>query len=146
MIVRGIPDGRRFFSTRAALLLLLFLAHTASADWPMHRGGPELQGRASGSLPASPELLWRFETGGPVRSSVAVADGTAVFGSSDGIVYAVRASDGLERWRFTTEAEVEATPCIVAGTVYVGSADGFLYALDLEDGSMQWKYETGGLW
>jgi outer membrane protein assembly factor BamB len=46
------------------------------------------------------ERLWSFTAGGPVDSPPTVSDGLAVFGSRDGHVYAVAASDGQLAWRF----------------------------------------------
>jgi hypothetical protein len=49
---------------------------------------------------ASGEELWRFTSGGRVDSPPTVHEGTAIFGSRDGYVYCVRASDGALVWRF----------------------------------------------
>ena len=44
--------------------------------------------------------LWRFTAGGNVDSPPTIARGMAVFGSSDGCVYALSASDGALVWKF----------------------------------------------
>ncbi len=43
---------------------------------------------------------WQFIASGPVDSPPTLVDGLAVFGSRDGFVYALRASDGRLVWRF----------------------------------------------
>ena len=45
-------------------------------------------------------LLWTFTTGGRVDSPPTIHAGLALFGSADGWIYAVRASDGVLAWRF----------------------------------------------
>ncbi|UCD25146.1 MAG: PQQ-binding-like beta-propeller repeat protein, partial [Gemmatimonadota bacterium] len=46
------------------------------------------------------EVLWSYMTGGRVDSPPTYYKGLALFGSADGYVYAVRASDGVLAWRF----------------------------------------------
>ena len=48
----------------------------------------------------SGRLLWTFTTGGRVDSPPTIYAGLALFGSADGWIYAVRASDGVLAWRF----------------------------------------------
>ena len=49
--------------------------------------------------------LWRFTAGGRVDSPPTIHDGRALFGSADGHVYCLRASDGELVWRYL------AAPC-----------------------------------
>lgn len=96
---------------------------------------------------------WSFLTGGPVRSSPAVADdGTLYFGSDDGYLYALN-PDGTERWRFLTGGPVRSslgrgmdrkTYISPDGTVYFGSDDGNLYAVNIETPTEKWKFRTAG--
>ena len=122
-------------------------AHTLSSglatSWPMFRGGPALQGVASGKLPDSLKLYWRFKTDSPIRSSAAIEGGRVYIGSDDGKVYCLGLVNGREVWSFQTGDSVEASPCVLNGSVFVGSSDSFLYALDAETGDRKWKYETG---
>jgi len=113
-------------------------------SWPMFRGGQQLLGRASGTLPDSLRFVWKFKTNGQVKSSPAIDDNVVFIGSSDGSVYAIDLESGHQVWAYQTGDAVEATPCVVEGSVFVGSSDGFLYALDAKSGSFKWKYETDG--
>ena len=110
----------------------------------MFRGGPNLSGRAPGTLPDSLKVLWKFKTGGPVKSSPAIVDDLVFVGSSDKNVYAINLNTGQPVWAYPTTDAVEAAPCVIEGSVFVGSSDGFLYALDAKDGSLKWKYQTEG--
>ncbi len=44
--------------------------------------------------------LWSYTTGGPIDSPPTYHKGLALFGSADGYIYALRASDGVLAWRF----------------------------------------------
>ena len=48
----------------------------------------------------SGEILWSFTAGGRVDSPPTIYQGRALFGSADGWVYCLRASDGALAWRF----------------------------------------------
>ncbi|MEK6236261.1 MAG: PQQ-binding-like beta-propeller repeat protein, partial [Planctomycetales bacterium] len=49
--------------------------------------------------------LWKFSAGGRIDSPPTYFKGRVYFGSRDGWVYAVRASDGVLAWRFLAAAE-----------------------------------------
>ncbi len=128
----------------AATLLAILLPHFShAADWPMHRGGPELRGIAEMAAPAKAELLWQFKGEKPVKGAAAIAGGRAFFGDDAGKVHALDVATGKEVWSFKTEAAIEATPLVLNDTVFVGSSDAFFYALDAATGALKWKYETG---
>ena len=112
--------------------------------WTMFGGGQGLLGRAATQLPDSLMLLWRFKTGGEVKSSAAVVEGRTFIGSSDGNVYALDLHTGGKLWSFATGDAVESSPLWIDGVVFVGSSDGFLYALEAGTGQLKWKYETRG--
>lgn len=118
-------------------------ASPGTSAWPMFRGEPSLRGVAATPLPDDLTLRWSFATGGPAKSSAAIADGRVFIGSADGNVYALELATGKQVWSFKTEDIIEATPCIVDGTVYIGSSDTFFYALDAKTGALRWKYQTG---
>lgn len=86
------------------------------------------------------EVLWRFETMGPVQSEPLYdpqAD-AVFFGSNDGALYKVRASDGKLLFRFMTNAEVARRPVLRDGVLYVTNANDTLIALDAGTGKMRW--------
>src|SRR5580765_6431038 len=55
-----------------------------AADWPMHRGGPELNGRAEEAAPAEAALRWTFKAGSPVKGGSAIAGDRVYFGDDKG--------------------------------------------------------------
>ncbi|MBI4296154.1 MAG: PQQ-binding-like beta-propeller repeat protein [Chloroflexi bacterium] len=87
-------------------------------------------------------VKWVLPTGGPIRSSPAVASGIIYVGSSDGNLYASDAVTGALRWKFQTGSWVESSPAVVNEIVYFGSNDGRLYALDANTGKKLWHFQT----
>ncbi|MCX6841352.1 MAG: PQQ-binding-like beta-propeller repeat protein [candidate division WOR-3 bacterium] len=85
-------------------------------------------------------LKWRYQTGGAINGSPAIAaDGTVYVASDDSYFYALNA-DGTLRWRYKTGAGISSSPAIGEGeVVYVASNDSFLYALS-PDGTLGWRY------
>ena len=122
---------------------VLVLATSVYADWPMHRGGPQLQGISKEAAPTKPELAWTFTAGKPVKGAAAIAQGRVFFGDDGGTVHAVDLASGKAQWTFKTEGAIEATPLVLDGTVFIGSSDANLYALDAATGAVKWKYATG---
>ena len=127
---------------------------TASAQsWPMFRGNPGLTGISPAKLPNTLSLLWSYKTGGPVKSSAAIAHGKAFIGSDDKQVHCIDLKTGKAVWTFATQGEIESSPLVLDGLIskdsekngsiiYVGSSDGNLYALDAADGKLVWKFQT----
>lgn len=112
-------------------------------NWPMFRGTRGLSGVAPGKLASEFELAWTFPTEDPVKSTAAIVNKRAYFGSDDGFVYAVELESGKLLWKKETKGPVESSPLYLDGIIYVGSGDGFLYAFQSTDGELVWKYETG---
>src|SRR5262245_33063162 len=140
---RSIPVSVWFGAVLAQTTAGSALSPVANSTWPMFRGGPALLGVASCRVPDKLGLLWNFKTGGPVKSSAAIAQGRVFIGSNDGNVYALNFADGKKVWAFKTGGAVESSPLFLDGKVFVGSNDAWLYSLDADSGKLLWKYETG---
>src|SRR5687768_17369769 len=84
----------------AAVALIAIPAGAATASWPMFRGNPGLTGVSDVTLPAKLKSGWTFKTGGPVKSSAAIADGKVFIGSNDGHLYALNLDSGQKIWGF----------------------------------------------
>jgi outer membrane protein assembly factor BamB len=112
---------------------------------PMYRGDAQHTGRSPFLLPSeTPQERWRFATTGSVTAAPALAnDGTIVFGSHDGFVYALTAQ-GTQKWRYRTADRIWSTPVVGGdGTIYIGSDDDRLHALQLGDGTAKWATAAG---
>ena len=114
---------------------------SAPGEWAMFRGGLTRSGAAEPiGPPPTGELKWRFETGGPIRSSPALANGTIYIGSRDFSLYALDAETGEKKWEFQAEGRIESSPAVVGGLVYFGSNDGYFYAVDASSGEERWRF------
>lgn len=111
----------------------------------------------------APRLVakWKFAAGGPVASSVVVADvaiggetvRVVIAGSFDGNVYAIDAEDGSEVWHFTVKPHpgasygaIASSPTVteVAGQQRVFIGGGMtMYALDAATGDRVWEFDAG---
>jgi len=82
------------------------------------------------ALDADGSLVWKFETGFEIHSSVALgADGTIYFGSDDGYFYALN-PEGSLLWRLDVGASIRSSAAIGAdGTIYFVTEDGYLCAV-----------------
>ena len=120
-------------------------AQASSDDWPMLRADPSHTGAATGDTVVTPNLLWSYPThGGPDsgESSPAIVKGILYFGSTDGNLYALNATDGMKLWNYSTGGPVESSPAVDNGIVYAGSSNGSLYALNATNGDKIWSFST----
>jgi alcohol dehydrogenase (cytochrome c) len=111
--------------------------------------------------PKTGDIIWEYKRAipsdlhveVPVNRGLAVLGSTLFFGSLDGYLVAIRASDGRVIWekRVTAEASdysITGAPLVVNRSVIVGVAGGefkirgFLAAYDVSTGQQQWKFET----
>ena len=89
-------------------------------------------------------VKWKFQTGGEVISSPALAGGVVYVGSNDGRLYAIDEASGVLKWKFATAARITSSPAVVDGVVYFGSYDGNFYAVDAATGKVRWKFKNAG--
>jgi outer membrane protein assembly factor BamB len=130
---------------------------------PAVEGGRVYVGSGDGHVYAfearSGAEIWRFATGGRVRSSPALADGRLFVGSADGVLYALDSASGELVWRFETvgagldseawgfdRKTIQGTPAVVDGRVYFGARDGHAYAVDARSGEQLWRTEERMPW
>ena len=89
---------------------------------------------------------WRASAGGFVSSSLALANGTAYFGSYDRRLYALDMDSGMVRWSYLMNDEVRASSPAVAqdGSVFIGSYDKTIHQVN-SDGTPRRTY-AGANW
>jgi len=113
-------------------------------DWPMFCHDVRHTGYSSSKAPDTDNILWTFQTGGWVESSIAVLNGVLYVGSNDGNLYAIDATTGNFKWNFTIGGKISSSPAICDGTVYLQSnlQDKNIYAIDSDTGALKWKFKT----
>jgi outer membrane protein assembly factor BamB len=83
-------------------------------------------------------VRWAFNSGGPIVSSPALADGVVYVGSWSGYLYAIDRETGREKWKFKSRAPIASSPTIADGLVYFVSSTGSIAALDAGTGQVKW--------
>jgi outer membrane protein assembly factor BamB len=124
---------------------LLFCLPAFAQDSPMFRGNLAHTGvyDASG-VPKFSKIKWKFQTGGQVISSPAIANGTAYVAGTDGNLYAVDLESGAQKWKLGLGVRATASPAVDKGTIYLGTYSGRFYAVDEASGKLKWKFLTEG--
>jgi eukaryotic-like serine/threonine-protein kinase len=117
-------------------------AVTGQQKWKFKTGGEHrfAAKHLHGTQPATEAMPDPFDV---YLSSPLVSDGSVFFGSGDGNVYALNASDGSLKWKFPTGDTVHASPALADGRLYIGSWDSYLYAIDAATGKEVWRFKTG---
>ncbi len=125
-------------------------------DWPTYRADNVRSSWSPVTTPSRVRRAWektpswlaggdcnKRPTGLPFRTSASIAVGEFVFyGGTDGVVRAVRASDGGECWKTYTGGAVHYPPSVADGRLYAGSADGWAYCLDGNTGQQVWRFRA----
>ena len=88
------------------------------------------------------DVKWSFPALGPIRSSPALGtNGSIIFGSHDGNVYALDPCNGTPKWRTETGSALYSSPCVGEdGKVYIGTGKGVV-RLDGVTGAMEWSFD-----
>lgn len=96
------------------------------------------------------DLIWTFQTGGPVDSSPATKADRVWVGSDDGSVYQAYISTGLKSWSYDVGGKVTSSPAIddIDGDgkaeVVVGSTNNKIYAVKNDGTGVDWTFQTDG--
>jgi len=90
------------------------------------------------SSSAGNRLVWRFQTGASVASSVVTLDGVAYFGSFDRNFYAVDVESGDTVWTAKGNGWFWGNPHIAGDTIYMADLSGRVQALDRATGTAIW--------
>ena len=91
-------------------------------------------------------ILWKFKTGGMVRSTPLLHNGIVYVGSWDHYMYALDSSNGNMIWNYDAVAAIQSSPAFIDNKLVFGSRSGFVFALDLRSGSELWKIRYWGSW
>ena len=110
-------------------------------DWPVTRGGPQLQGRVNAAVFRSPVIEWTHNLGQAAIAEAAVAEGAIVVGDVMGNIHCIDLATRKPRWKFESGDTIQAAPAISKGRVFVGSGDENFLALDLKTGEKIWSVQ-----
>ena len=132
----SLKKGLLFIFT--ALLILPLLSSPVSANWAMFRGNLNRTGIIAGDWTPG-QVTWNFSTGGSIKASPAISDGTVYISSFDDYVYALDCVTGAKLWNYRTGGDIYTSPVIMDGVLYVSSQDQKFYALNASTGTQIWS-------
>lgn len=106
----------------------------------IYRGGPAHTGVQSGPGPeGNPYRSWRYDAGGDLRSTPAISEAVAYFGTRDGYLIALDLATHRPKWSFDLGGyPVRSSPAVANGTVFLANGFG-VFAIDAETGQQLWK-------
>ena len=130
--------------TLALGLSLTFAGAAPAQDWTQFRGDPQLTGRAQGSLPADPKVLWTHPLGEGVEATAAIAGDRIYLGGLDGGFYALDLATGKPQWKYQAEGSIRSSPALADGVLFFGDEAGFVHAVAADTGTRIWRYEALG--
>ncbi|MEK6985036.1 MAG: PQQ-binding-like beta-propeller repeat protein [Candidatus Thermoplasmatota archaeon] len=120
------------------LVLLLLMAHSASAAWPSFHNDERNTGFQAGSDYAVYEDVWwnlKIAPATQVEASAVVEDGIVIIADWAKTVRALDAESGAEKWKATFTAKISGTPAIASSKVFVVDESGSLKSFDLQKGT-----------
>jgi len=119
--------------------------YTTEPPWKTLGGNFKRTGLSKHSGPELGCVKWKFETNGPISTSVTVgADNRVHIACEDEKLYTLDINGNL-LWSYDANSPLLSSPTIGPdGTIYVGSQNGKLFAIDT-NGNLRWTYFTDGL-
>jgi len=119
-------------------------AAVAPADeWRQFRGTPSGTGNSASAPPATLKVLWMYQLGDIIESSVAIAGGVVYVGGGNGDLDALDLASGKLKWKYTTGNLIgESSPAVGPDMVYIGDLAGIFHAVRIADGSKAWTFKT----
>ena len=110
----------------------------------LERGARGSAGQRRGGEREDRQGLWKRDSAEPHGVPPLLDDDRLYFGSENGTVYALRASDGAARWTFKASGAVKGGPALANGKLYFGDYKGRVYAIRQADGRQLWAKGTSG--
>ncbi len=113
-----------------------------SYEWSTFQYDEGRTGYTESPAPDSNQTYWKFETGGPIKSSPVTSAGRVFVSSTDGYLYAVNVTTGAKIWEFWIGTDAN-SPSVAHGKVFITSASGTAYAIDMYSGVEVWSKSLG---
>lgn len=90
--------------------------------------------------PVQPGILWKFQTGGAIRSGLISDSQNVYFGNSAGQFFCVNTL-GENVWEIKLEGAIVSSPALNENTIFVSCRDKALYAINKHDGNILWQFD-----
>ncbi len=159
--LRGCAKGRRGLTDG---LLVAYDSRRGGVRWQRRIGQSESSplvhkgyvyvgdwtGRISAFAAQTGKLAWSYQTGGKIKSAVAISGDRLFVGSYDSHVYAIDLGTKKLVWKAGAQQRLGhrgtfySGPAVAYGRVYIGSTDGKVYSFGATSGKTRWARGTGG--
>jgi eukaryotic-like serine/threonine-protein kinase len=90
----------------------------------------------------SKQVLWSFDTEGPVRSTPVIVGETLFIGSDSGFLYALNKRSGTLKWKFKADSAIASDPQPSETQLFFTTKKGSIYALNTNTGEKIWSFST----
>ncbi len=121
-------------------------AFVPSGSWPQYRKYENLPGSVEKIPEQAPELIWRYNTGFPLKSGPLVNSGKAFVVAKKGLIVAVDLIAGKKLWQHCYCEPVTASGLLLenaSSTIhFIGTQKGNLYATDAANGNPLFSFKT----
>ena len=114
----------------------------SSYEWSTLQYDGGRTGYTESPAPDSNQTYWKFETGGPIKSSPVTSAGMVFVSSTDGYLYAVNVTTGAKIWEFWIGTDAN-SPTVAHDKVFITSAPGTAYAINMYSGLEVWSKSLG---
>ncbi|MEO6006297.1 MAG: PQQ-binding-like beta-propeller repeat protein [Opitutus sp.] len=105
----------------------------------LRRGGEFSTAPLAPNLPPAPRPLWTTSLGAPAWASPTAYDGFVYVATIDGVVHAVRATDGTEIWKWSGPHPCYGAALVTSTSLYLVDEQFDLVALRRDDGALEWR-------
>jgi len=91
------------------------------------------------------DILWKYNVGAPILSSVAAGNGFVYLPVMDGAIYAFDAQTGSLQWKrqLSQRLGFSTSPVLMEGRLLLGGRNGIFYGLNAKSGSVLWSIRIG---
>lgn len=143
------PQRRRMSRRLATGAIIVALIATLGLGIVLARSGVQ-RANADGvtppghGVPIPTRVVWFYEPGFAGGPTPAITANTLVFGTLDGSVIALNATDGNLRWKKDSGTSLYGAPGAGAGQIFVGDANGNVFCLDPASGAIIWQQRVIG--
>ncbi|MCH7575824.1 MAG: PQQ-binding-like beta-propeller repeat protein [Candidatus Marinimicrobia bacterium] len=90
------------------------------------------------------ELLWKYNTGSEISSSLAVDQTSIYVGNAGGKLVSIEKQTGSLQWSYDVDTLIRSSSTVAGDVIYFGDMNGVVHALDKYSGQKIWTVDVGG--
>ncbi len=118
-------------------------ADTETGNWAQVRRTANSAGYTPMQAPIAQEVLWRFDAGEPLTSTVSVAGRQVFLATEGGRTLSLDRDTGRLQWEYRSPFPSSSTPAVTGDLVITALRSGNVVALDRASGNVRWDTGLG---